>query len=631
MINLEKLNNKKVAIYGIGNNARDFYKSVKSLNIEFFIAKDNIGEIFLDGEIVSIEEAVNRNVEVIIVAAEIETTKVIYDRIKDICTKNHISLYGIYVGDLMVAFGEGLYGLDENVDIQFIKDRIDEAQIVTFDIFDTLLMRKTLQPADIFDIVAAKAQKLGILVDDYKLKRIRAELNVFSSCHKFESIYRELAEIASLSSRVTEDLMRLEKETELECIIARDDVKELFNYALTEGKDIYLVSDMYHSKEFLVQLLNKNNVTGYKDIFISGYEGCSKSDGLFFIVKKAIGDKKILHIGDNKIADGLAPRVCDIKSILIKRSIDITKGLSVGDIISTLQDPISRLFLGIHISKCMNSPFGENQYKVKSMQEYCDLFISPFVTGFIFWLLKQLKKSCYDKILFCARDGYLFKKLYDMAVEKMDLHDMPESIYFYCSRQACLNALKCEGERQKFSKYIKNLGLSKTGKYAFVDFISSGTSLLALQNMFFDDITGLFFVHYLGTERAFYAIEAMYEESIVTDFHFQGDSNLITEMFITSLDPSVKCFDSLGGVVFKEEIRSDRQIKAVKDSQDIITNYFEKFMFLANEGSDVMPMVCNYLWKARKDKFFDLDIHMFDSMVADDSLNDINMNFYSQI
>ena len=53
--------------------------------------------------------------------------------------------------------------------------RIEESQVISFDIFDTLIMRKTLYPEDVFDIVQEKAEQQEIAIKDFKLLRQRAD------------------------------------------------------------------------------------------------------------------------------------------------------------------------------------------------------------------------------------------------------------------------------------------------------------------------------------------------------------------------------------------------------------------------------------------------------------------------
>ena len=53
---------------------------------------------------------------------------------------------------------------------------IDKAEIVSFDIYDTLVVRNVLKPTDIFKIVEFRVQsELGVNIADFEKKRILAE------------------------------------------------------------------------------------------------------------------------------------------------------------------------------------------------------------------------------------------------------------------------------------------------------------------------------------------------------------------------------------------------------------------------------------------------------------------------
>ena len=50
-------------------------------------------------------------------------------------------------------------------------------------------------------------------------------------------------------------------------------------------------------------MLEKLNITGYKDIITSCEYNVSKKDGLFKVLKERIDNKNCLHIGDDVLSD----------------------------------------------------------------------------------------------------------------------------------------------------------------------------------------------------------------------------------------------------------------------------------------------------------------------------------------
>lgn len=58
-------------------------------------------------------------------------------------------------------------------DSKELRDGIESHDIISFDIFDTLIMRKTLVPEDVFLILEDRAVRAGCAVEN--LARIRVE------------------------------------------------------------------------------------------------------------------------------------------------------------------------------------------------------------------------------------------------------------------------------------------------------------------------------------------------------------------------------------------------------------------------------------------------------------------------
>ena len=180
--------------------------------------------------------------------------------------------------------------------------------IITFDVFDTLITRCVLEPSDIFVIVEAWAKKRGIPVDRFANDRVTAEQRAYHKYGEnvdFGRIYEVLQEEFSYTGAQCKTLQELELETELQLTVARDDVKCIVEKLLAAGKRIILCSDMYLSSEMIHKLLKKCGYPDGLELWVSCEKDASKKTGDMW--KKLFASLpencKVIHVGDNDQAD----------------------------------------------------------------------------------------------------------------------------------------------------------------------------------------------------------------------------------------------------------------------------------------------------------------------------------------
>lgn len=184
-------------------------------------------------------------------------------------------------------------------------DKILKYDIVSFDIFDTLIFRKVRNPVDVFKIVEKKE---GCW--QFKRKRQKSEMNArrlkYGKKNTREVTLEEIYETRPLCKlQNSKKLLSAELAVEKKVCFANDEMKNLISVLKQEGKEIIVISDMYLSKNFLKDLLFDNGFGEMDNIFISCEFEESKSDGkIFGYIRELLGnDKTICHIGDNFYSD----------------------------------------------------------------------------------------------------------------------------------------------------------------------------------------------------------------------------------------------------------------------------------------------------------------------------------------
>ena len=215
--------------------------------------------------------------------------------------------------------GAATMNIIKNLDSQEIIKSIEPYQVVTCDVFDTLVKR---------DIKSFK--DMVSLVDEEYFRKTNQHLPVYFYRERLHApkIVRKnhpnkdvnLNDIYNVLHIKNKDMVKnIECRMELKCAVVNKTIYEVYKYCLEAGKKIYAISDMYLPEECIRKMLEK---CGYniEKIYVSQEHNASKGNGkLFqiFLTKNDITPDKVIHIGDNYKADILGAQKNGISSILI--------------------------------------------------------------------------------------------------------------------------------------------------------------------------------------------------------------------------------------------------------------------------------------------------------------------------
>lgn len=195
--------------------------------------------------------------------------------------------------------------------------------IVSFDVFDTLIEREVKKPTEVFYWVGMACFSEHGKAVDFQQHRILAEhvaRNVsYTEEVNLDDIYNALE---GYDIEIVEKLKKLEIETEINLCHPRRQIVDLFNRMKHIGIPVVLISDMYLPKNCLVNMLSKCGVDGYRALFVSNEYGCNKISGsLFQVVHRKFDIKNAMHLhyGDSIKADVLGARKAKVKPRFIFR------------------------------------------------------------------------------------------------------------------------------------------------------------------------------------------------------------------------------------------------------------------------------------------------------------------------
>ena len=79
--------------------------------------------------------------------------------------------------------------------------------------------------------------------------------------------------------------------------------------------------------------------------------------------------------------------------------------------------------------------------EIDNIKDFAYLFLASIAVDFIIWFIKIIERNRYNRVLFAARDGYLFYNLYNLFISIKNRQMIPKALYFLTSRMVVTNCL----------------------------------------------------------------------------------------------------------------------------------------------------------------------------------------------
>ncbi|MBK6974165.1 MAG: HAD-IA family hydrolase [Sterolibacteriaceae bacterium] len=340
---------------------------------------------------------------------------------------------------------------------------LNEVDLVTFDVFDTALVRGLRQPDDLFLQLTLAGVSEGLLSHALCVRiaqaRRDAEREVRRRAWRQESrgevrldeIYAELGVQLDIENEVLDHLMRIETKLEL----AQNDrnrlVGKLHDDALRAGKRTGFLSDMYLDEALVRQLLTRGGYSGFTFVHVSSTTFDTKARGTLYqriLRDYGVEPSRWLHIGDNLDSDVAVARRIGIRTVHYEKCASRLRNDPVanrrhnGDSPLRGDSPESRVFGSICAGLVSGRAFCNPD--TSGIDSDADLWIEwgyrhvgPLLAGFGTWLVHQLCRSNVSRAYFLARDGYLIKNAVDRILAAGAAKNYAiATAYLYASRRS---------------------------------------------------------------------------------------------------------------------------------------------------------------------------------------------------
>jgi hypothetical protein len=354
-----------------------------------------------------------------------------------------------------------------------------DCDLVTFDLFDTLVCRK-YSPTESFRVYGTFGactrkyielawrllQKLK-LVRDFRLDALRP---IFG------------------------DKIQEEFEADLNQLIERPQVFEVFNSLVMSKKHIEIVTNTYYSNEQIRIICKKFNIPDEVNLILSSDYGLSKKQGLFSKTKTKYNISH-WHFGDNVKEDSSVSK--DVFVYTKKRWGSLPKFQSNECQTAKLISP-SR-----EIQRVFNEIVANYEREVDPWFWFGVFYSGPLAVGVAQKILKIAKLGNASTIYFLARDGYLpFKLLKDIKDLRTRYVPYSRLISSSATELARLSSW-IEHDSKNGKSLVFDLGWRGASAKALIDEINSPVSLVLFgrwpwwrktedTNLFFGSLGSLF-------------------------------------------------------------------------------------------------------------------------------------------
>ncbi|MGN0347811.1 MAG: HAD family hydrolase [Lachnospiraceae bacterium] len=337
---------------------------------------------------------------------------------------------------------------DLSIDVYL--EKLRNYDIISFDIFDTLIFRPLAQPVDVFYLLG---ERLGIM--DFKNIRIWAEQDARIKCYE-KNGHTEVT-LTEIWDNLKEDVGNMadngavmEEMTEQKLCYANPFMLALWQKLKEMNKKLIIISDMYLPGTCIASILENAGFTGAQKIYISGEYHKSKADGKLFrqVIHDFYGENfditsgkhhAMIHIGDNPHSDVAMAKKSGIH-VLPYPNVNHNLMLYRATDMSYLIGSAYRALICNHLYNGLRS------YSME--YEYGYIYGGLFVLGYCGFIHDYCQKHAIDKILFLSRDGDILKQVYDLLY--------PENCteYVYWSRKVATKLMAGEDKHDYFRRFI---------------------------------------------------------------------------------------------------------------------------------------------------------------------------------
>lgn len=302
---------------------------------------------------------------------------------------------------------------------------IQSADLVSFDLFDTLITRCFVSPLHIFSYIERHYKCPG-----FREARVSTELELRRRLTETKDP-RDLSlqEIYQHLPAAYHALENIECEVEFQFLVPCPSTRYLYDFAAERAKVVIITTETYLSVDFIERVLQKTGLSRHKHLFVSNACGLRKCSGLYKYISSHIPDissSRCLHIGDNERADVLAPLQQGWRSHHLPSTVDVAKqsALVHDEYLGTLAHS-DQLDISL-TTKAAADCYATQNSKTPLPQSAGSLVVFPAIGALVLWVAESCRRMGIRRLFFVSRDGFIIKPIFDTLINTQDEYETRE-------------------------------------------------------------------------------------------------------------------------------------------------------------------------------------------------------------
>ena len=320
---------------------------------------------------------------------------------------------------------------------EFPQFDLEGIELLSLDIFDTVLRRRCSAPRDVFDLLEANSGFLnkGIPVKNLAIGRAQAERTARTGKKggevTIDQIYAVLRDLMGLGKKVADGLMQLEWELEQAILYPDPRWKAFIEQVSSEGLRTVFLSDMYYPADQLKALLERYGFSS-PEVYVScDFQSSKHLGNLQPLIAERTGvpADRIFHIGDNFYSDYIQSVNAGWKAYYWSQDHNYQPWVDqISPFYYSKDDCISKRIIGVVRASQDNPELGFSLLDRLGYE-----VVGPLYFSYLNWVVRTARKDGIRRLVLLGRDGYYWEKALDEmnAIEPLGL----DYVFMHSSRK----------------------------------------------------------------------------------------------------------------------------------------------------------------------------------------------------